>query len=246
MDFSSDLARLTVRLAGLAYEQDTTVIDAELAQLGLHDAVHFDMPSTQAFVASGDEAAHVAFRGTQEPEDWLTNAKFLPSTSELGVKVHSGFSEGLNEVWGQIEPVVASAGLPVIVTGHSLGAALASLAAIRLSTTGHGIAGVYTYGQPRTGHSSFASLYNSALGSITFRFINHIDLVTRVPLLVQGYRHVGRRMYFDASELFHKDASIWRVARDDLLYRLTHIGRIESVGIQPHLIDRYKSLVNVL
>jgi len=245
MQFSSDLAKLTVILAKLAYQQPA-VIQAELADLGLHSFVHFDEPSTQAFIAHADGEIYLSFRGSQEPADWLTNARFLPSTNELGVKVHSGFVAALDEVWPQIEPLIAGAGAPVTVTGHSLGAALASLAAIRLTSSGHQVAAVYTYGQPRTGHSSFRRLYNSALGSVTYRVVNHIDLVTRVPLMIQGFRHIGRRMYFDASKSFHADASGWRIARDDLTYRLTHIGKIESIGVKPHLIGPYMALVNSL
>ncbi len=245
MPFSSDLAKLTVNLARLAYAEPA-VIDQELASLGLHNVAHFDEPSTQAFIAKDGMSVYLSFKGSQEAADWLTNAKFLPTTSELGVKVHSGFVDALDEVWAEIESRVVAAGLPVTVTGHSLGAALASLAAIRLAKKDQQIAAVYTYGQPRTGHSSFRKLYESALGSKTYRFVNHIDLVTRVPLLLQGYRHVGRRMYFDGSEAFHADASFLRIARDDLTYRLSHFGKLDSIGIKPHLIKPYASLVNTL
>lgn len=245
MQFSSDLAKLTVNLARLAY-QEPTAIPMALADLGLRDFAHFEAASTQAFIAQDGEGLYMAFRGTQEAADWLANAKFLPSKNELGVKVHTGFVDALDEVWAEIEPLVVNAGVPVTVTGHSLGAALASLAAIRLTAAGHDVAAVYTYGQPRTGHSSFARLYDSTLGSITHRIVNHVDLVTRVPLLLQGYRHVGRRMYFDASGWLHTDASGWKIAFDDLSYRLAHFGRIESIGIKPHLIDSYTSLIDSL
>ena len=245
MPFSIELAKLTVELARLAYEEPT-IIDQGLAGVGLRPLAHFDEPNTQAFMAQDDMSVYLSFRGTQEPTDWLTNAKFLPTTSELGVKVHSGFVDALDEVWAQIESRVVAAGLPVTVTGHSLGAALASLAALRLAKKDQRIAAVYTYGQPRTGHSSFRKLYNSVLGSDTYRFVNHIDLVTRVPLLLQGYQHVGTRMYFDGSEKFHADASFWRIARDDLTYRLSHFGKIDSIGIKPHLIKPYASLINTL
>lgn len=245
MQFSRELAKLTVSLAKLAYDQPAT-IERELADLGLGELVHFDEPSTQAFLVHGGEGLYLSFRGSQEAADWLANAKFLPSINDLGARVHTGFVEALDEVWAEIEPLVAAARVPVTVTGHSLGAALASLAALRLFGAGHKVAAVYTYGQPRTGHASFGRIYDSALGSITYRLVNHIDLVTRVPLLIQGYRHVGRRMYFDASGTFHPDASGWRITLDDLSYRLTHLGRIKSIGIESHLIGRYMRLVESL
>ncbi len=245
MQFSSDHAKQTVNLARLAYLQPAE-IESELTSEGLGDIVHFDAASTQAFVASGDGITYASFRGSQEPADWLKNARFLPSTNEMGATVHTGFVEALDEVWGEFEPAISASGSPVMVTGHSLGAALASLAALRLAMGGGEVAAVYTYGQPRTGHGSFRDLYEPAIGAVTYRFVNHIDLVTRVPLLLQGYRHVGRRMYFDASGSFHPEASAWRVAADDLRYRLIHFGQIGSVGIDDHLIGQYQNRVDSL
>jgi triacylglycerol lipase len=231
-----------VELARLAYRSPEDVAGS-LPGLGLGDHRWFSGSSTQAFTAVGAERVYVAFRGTEgrNPVDWLTDARFNPKRAELGCRVHSGFTEALDEVW---EPLLESAtdpGLPVRVTGHSLGAALATLAAARLSELGRTIDAVYTFGQPRTGLGDFADAYDERLLDVTFRVVNHVDLVARVPSLFQGFRHVGRRVYFDGKGGLHVDASAWRVAFDDVPYRFTHFGRL-AVGLDPHRISEYKRL----
>jgi hypothetical protein len=53
-------------------------------------------------------------------------------------------------------------------------------------------------------------------------------------------------MYFDLGGGFHPDASAGRVALDDVKYRLTHWGRIESIGLAPHEISAYMARVDLL
>jgi len=239
-------ARLAVKLARLAY-RDATSARTGVEALGLGEFAFFDAASTQAFIAVGSGRRYLAFRGTQtnKPIDWIRDAQFLPRQGEYGAKVHSGFYTALDEVWDDVSAALAGTD-PVVLTGHSLGAALATLAAARLEDSGQSIEGVFTFGQPRTGQREFATEFNRRLGAITYRFINHIDLVTRVPLLIQGYRHVGRRMYFDASGTFYPDAGGWRIARDDLSYRLRNFGRIRSIGLGSHEMPRYDDLVSGL
>lgn len=245
MAFDPVLAKRTVALCRYAYRSADQAEQA-LTALGLHDFLFESGLGTQAVVAQDDDYVYVAFRGSEAIEDWLTNAKFLPSTREQGVRIHTGFIDALDEVWDEIQVAVVAAAKPAVLTGHSLGAALASLAALRLTNGISPVAAVYTYGQPRTGHGDFRSLYDAALGDVTYRFVNHVDLVARVPLLLQGYRHVGHRMYFDEQGELHPDASGWSIAADDLRYRLRHAGKISSIGMQPHLISPYQARVEAL
>lgn len=239
--------KLAWELAKIAYQLDAAIVERDVAALGLGGVRPYDMGgSTQAFGCSDGERFFVAFRGTEaQPVDWITDGRFGPISGPLGGRVHSGFALALNEVWDDLAGTVPS-GKTVWFTGHSLGAALAMLAAARHVEAGGAVAGVYTFGQPRTGLADFAATYGARLGDVTFRFVNHIDLVTRVPLLVQGFRHAGRRMYWDRSGDFHEDASWWQVAKEDLLYRITHFGRIQSVGLAPHFAPAYSERVRAL
>ncbi len=246
MPFDKGLAQLTVKLSRHAYRSKQRA-EGETAALDLTGFHWFTNESTQAFSATDADHLYVAFRGTEaHPIDWIKNAQFKPVVGELGGEVHSGFHSGVDEVWEDVLAVVEDTGKPVVLTGHSLGGALATLVAARVHEAGNAVAGVYTYGQPRVGHGDFRSPYESRLGDVTYRFINHIDLVTRVPLLLQGYRHIGKRIYFDGAGAAHVGASAWRIALDDVKYRLAQFGRIQAAGLSPHEMSAYVNLVERL
>src|SRR5262249_58747833 len=65
----------------------------------------------------------------------------------------------------------------VFFTGHSLGAALATLAAHRYPHT----AGVYTFGSPRVGNHAFVASFNARMAQRSFRYVNDHDIVAQVP-----------------------------------------------------------------
>ncbi|MEX1208467.1 MAG: lipase family protein [Acidimicrobiia bacterium] len=232
MPFDRRLATLTVELSAAAY-RDRLGAQAATEALGLTGFQWFSAQSTQAFTASDGDHLYVAFRGTEaNPIDWSRNAQFKPTASEFG-RIHSGFGSGVEEVWQGVLDAIIASGKPVVFTGHSLGGALAALAAFRADRAGHPVAAIYTYGQPRVGHRDFSRAFSERLEDRTYRAINHVDLVTRVPLLLQGYRHVGSRVYFDRSGAAHLGTSAWRVALDDVTFRLTHWGQIKEIAALP-------------
>ena len=73
----------------------------------------------------------------------------------------------------------------ISVTGHSLGGGLASLFSFVLLAYGYesSISGVYTYGQPLVGNLQYAQILNKKLGNRIHRWVNHDDIVTRVPVV---------------------------------------------------------------
>jgi hypothetical protein len=91
----------------------------------------------------------------------------------------------------EIEKSVAKLhGIPLYITGHSLGAALATVATQFLE--GHPvfsdqIAACYTFGSPRVGNTQFDREFKSVI----YRVVNTTDIVTVIPLLVMGYIHIG-------------------------------------------------------
>jgi hypothetical protein len=246
MSFDPALAKVTVALSRLAY-RDVAAAEAGAADHGFDEFRFFSASSTQAFTAADATRKFLAFRGTEStsPVDWARDAQFKPRPAALG-KAHSGFDTALDEVWVDVMTELAGDGRPLIITGHSLGGGLSIIAAARLVEARTPPSGVYVFGCPRTGLSDFRDAYDAALHDVTFRVINHIDLVTRVPLLTQGYRAPGRRIYFDATHTFHADAGAWQVAKDDLAYRLRHFGRIEALGLSTHEIGAYVDRVNSL
>jgi hypothetical protein len=246
MPFDIGLARLTVELSATAYRSREQARSAAEA-LGLTDFRWFSAESTQAFTAAGDDHLFVAFRGTEaNPIDWSRNARFRPLSGEFG-RIHSGFVSGVEEVWQDVLDVIAGAGKPALFTGHSLGGALAMLAAVRADAAGHPVAAVYTFGQPRVGLGDFGRFFTGRLGDRTYRSINHVDLVTRVPLLLQGYRHIGERVYFDRDGGVHMGVTGWGIALDDIKHRLAHWGRIKDTFALPlHDMTAYQERIGSL
>jgi hypothetical protein len=212
--FSLDAARTLAWAAQLAYE----AADADKFQrilgrwawrdprvlTGRYAGPRMPLVGTKGFVATTPEGAAVlAFAGT-EPEslrNWITNFAILRAADG----VHSGFLAGVAAVWPDLRAAVAehaAATGDLYLTGHSLGGALAVVAARRLLEEGvvapERLRGVYALGMPRPGDEAYARGYVAAggglLGQRTFRLVYGEDLVPTVPPAVQrfGFRHVGR------------------------------------------------------
>lgn len=77
---------------------------------------------------------HVAFRGTDEFRDWLANLRALPPWLYGGAWVHRGFMVAHESIWSRVRTEIERRGghKPLLITGHSLGGALAELSALFL------------------------------------------------------------------------------------------------------------------
>lgn len=90
----------------------------------------------------------------------------------------------------------------VLITGHSLGGALATLCFLDLRETlgvGVSFAPLYIYGSPRVGNSAFAT-YSASRGVPVFRVVHHRDPVPHLPFESWGYVHPPREVFFDAPQ----------------------------------------------
>jgi triacylglycerol lipase len=157
-----------------------------------------DREGTQCYVASNGAFAIVAFRGTQPEQraDVWTDFEFIPTKWPGGGNVHEGFQEGLNVVWDDVTQALTQSGAAKVwFTGHSLGAALATLAADRFGQP----AGLYTFGSPRLGDGKFTAAFNGRHATRSFRYVNNHDVVTHVPPTIFNFRHVDREMHIDGN-----------------------------------------------
>ena len=199
-----------------AYEPPAAVEKMAKIYWGPHCQVwFFNVESTQCGVVANEEEVLVCFRGSEKRlEDVLVDLDFSLVPGPLGGSVHAGFYDGLTLVWSSLDELVlglmAERPRRLLVTGHSLGGALATLAAAQWRQQGQAVHAVYTYGQPRSGDSEFARAYDLALRARSFRLVNNLDAVTRVPPRAMGYSHMGTLVYFDNQGSPHHGIQWWR------------------------------------
>jgi triacylglycerol lipase len=212
-----------------------------------------EMPvDTQGYVCRGSDALLVAFRGTEPLQilDWFTNlmAAATPAPAGLGM-THKGFATAFRAVLPQLAEAIAElhdGTVPVWVTGHSLGGALATLAAVHLKYIGRlPVQGLYTYGQPRIGDREFARSLKKALPGRVVRFANNRDIVPQVPPpgLFLKYWHGEREGRFDGTGKLNLDLSLWLRSRSAVKNSMGELGKQSVDALLDHSMDRYIELV---
>jgi triacylglycerol lipase len=206
LHYSKKNAYWLAKMSLLAYESSAD-IRKQLEKWELPEFYEISNPltSTEGFIAGNDEALFLVFRGTMQPQDWITNVTAFFQPLILGPggfgSVHLGNLLSLESVWQDVWDIIRDqkAGRALWLTGHSLGGALATLAAAKLAFThNEPINGLYTFGQPRVRDLVFAISFNGTLKSRTFRYVNHNDVGTRLPP-PPIYLHNGSLRYFDSA-----------------------------------------------
>jgi triacylglycerol lipase len=180
----------------------------------------FSRGITQCFVAHNNNFVVVSVRGTEIDNvwgaivDWARNFQMKPKPDDSGGLVHEGFMKDVAEVWNDIgakqglksylRPLLASGTRTLWITGHSLGAAVATLVAERaVRDAGFAVRGVYTFGSPRVGDVKFKQNYETrGLNAKTFRVVYDIDVAQRL-FPDAAYRHVGQFVFIDAAGHLH-------------------------------------------
>jgi triacylglycerol lipase len=206
--------------AKLVYEKDQKAIEAVLADQEKIKNFRYqklrliDQKNAQAMVIADEEKVIVAFRGTDELSDWMANFKYsLIKTEGFFGEIHEGFYHNFRLLWKEVretfEDFKRGTYKSLWFTGHSLGGALASLAVAALIQEDYPVYGLYTFGQPRVGNREFARILNVEFKDRYFLFINHQDIVTRIPTRKMGYSHAGNLLYFDEEGNLHHDLHGW-------------------------------------
>jgi len=151
-----------------------------------------DQKENSAYLAVHDTYAVLAFQGTV-PSKFRTietDADFWFVQSRYG-EIHQGFLDTFRKLAEQIEPALERLHVPIYITGHSLGGALALLAAVFLKDQDK-LAACFNYGCPRVGNDQFADrLFKVPV----YRCVHHADVVPGVPFMALGYRQYGDVRY---------------------------------------------------
>lgn len=217
----AEMSRLAYCRAAPGLALDQGAIGAVLETIGFAGAGFFESVTaaqtggTHAFLAvrkgqQGEESlAVLAFRGTDsdDPTDFGDDADLILKEWEKGGHVHCGFATALNQVWAEIAPVLSKLQARTVFTGHSLGAALATLAASLYTPDA-----LYTFGSPRVGDQAFVSTLKAV--STPRRYVDCCDIVTRIPPESLLYEHVGTPLYIDCGGNLIESPSAEVIVRD--------------------------------
>jgi triacylglycerol lipase len=193
-------------------------------------------PLNHARVETVDGTTVVAFRGTANFRDWLTDAECVRESH-----VHSGFKRAFDSI--AIDLLDALKDVPeegrIFFTGHSLGGAQAVLASWAFASHYPRLE-VYTFGQPRVGDAYFASQCKEKFGARHFRFVNQEDIVPRVPGYLMGYRHSGQEIFFPSlGGGMRLGAPLWMKLGSDLYGTWLDYRKGEIAQLSDHAMSNY-------
>lgn len=179
-----EFSRLIYRMEfdEIGHQADGLTRDAVLRRVGWREIRFINSGGIQcALFQSLDPEVKLSaavFRGTSGLRNWLLDLDTRPVDWTSGGQVHRGFTEALSQIWTPLEAVLAGITGPLFFTGHSLGGALALLAAsLRMPDA------VYAFGAPRTGDRAFG---NTLDGDRVFNIINGRDIVPSLPPTLTG------------------------------------------------------------
>ncbi|QYX30006.1 lipase family protein [Sphaerospermopsis torques-reginae] len=209
-DEELELSLILAKISSLTYSQEFISENIE-NHTGVENGKVFYLQNDNkwgilVFLATYSKYSIISFKGTDTINDWKTNLQFFQRENGSEGNVHNGFYQAVNKNWEQLLKEIQKhqdkfnnkQNKEILLTGHSLGGALAIITASRLNSlaefTGK-IKGVYTYGAPRVGNKDFKQQYKPK----HYRFEYGNDPVPSAPSL--GFEHTGDKYYLPKNEL---------------------------------------------
>ncbi len=178
----------------LAYVEDSSVRQEQLGQIAMQEIAWATPKDLAAGLWLQGTQCVLVFRGTNQSKNWLRNIDAKPCAWRGHGQVHQGFLKSFEACIAELEASLAEtrAAIPelkVFCCGHSLGAAMASIAGLALQA--HAI---YNYGSPRLCDQTFANAYTNIKH---YRCCNVDDLVTHLPPsnVLVTYQHIGEPIW---------------------------------------------------
>ena len=166
----------------------------------------------------------LAFRGTDAGEvaDWKTNLDTALTPGPFGL-VHQGYLAAVELMWPRL---IASLqrmrdhDQPLLFTGHSMGGALAVLAAAKFAADGTiPVTGLYTFGQPAVVDGAAETALADRLDGRYFRFVNSVDMVPGL-FVERSLTAGGQQLFIDRAGRIHAGEALAQMASARLLTAL--------------------------
>jgi triacylglycerol lipase len=207
---------------------------AKFKALGYKIIKFFDIDGAQAYLLTNGTITVLSFRGTEvtEKSDVLADLKSGKNIEACGGKVHVGFKGEINKLWPSITAALADNPGNLYVTGHSLGAAMATIAASRMQDR---VTALITFGSPRVGNAEFVK----SVAVEHYRVQNNCDDVTKVPFKLMGFDHHGTHKYMNFHGEF-RDLTPWQQVKDMARSRLKARAKGQKyIGVFDHMMTNY-------
>jgi triacylglycerol lipase len=189
---------LFAELSNLSYFKPE-IISKAVKAIGIEDYSLIEDGNGQAYVFTTHDDCVVVFRGTEPDDinDIKADIDAVMIVAETVGRVHRGFKREVDELWQPLENLLRENTKPLWFAGHSLGGAMATIAAGRcvLSPIPSNPEALFTYGSPRVGNGRYINYVKLD----HYRWVNNNDIVTRMPPRWLGYKHAGREMYMDCN-----------------------------------------------
>ena len=211
--FDTNQANVSVWLSGAAYcdkeNYKSMVLSGPSEGFQVSHILYDPKYDLQGYagVLPSTKTAYIVFRGSSSIMNWLDDfeVKKIPYDTypECDCKVHDGFYKTTLNLKNQAIIAVQEIEkkykfTKIIVTGHSLGAAVAQLIGMELEREHYPVT-IYNFGQPRTGDIVYAKFVNTIISNV-WRFTHDKDMVPHVPPITElNYYHSCREVFEDAS-----------------------------------------------
>jgi hypothetical protein len=163
----------------------------------------------------------VVFRGSESLSDWYYDLYVIKKNLKDDVWVHNGFYKQLHDTDAYTKIVQnikiqleTHPDYEIYITGHSLGAALATLFGYLLAHDIKNNVTVVSFASPRVGNSSWQKSFESKSNLTHYRVTNCRDIITAFPSY--NYKHVGKNI-----RLFENTHSIYMDYKDESIYDYT-------------------------
>ncbi len=197
------LSKKWLNLLFVFFRLKTSIVDLQF--------VHFSKLNEK----TGKNLIIFVFKGSQEPQDWITNFDIKDVKFDNHGNVHKGFNQTMKLFFKVIKKRdLTDINLPttlledikninenskILLTGHSLGGAIATIVGCHLHKIGIKKENfeIYTFGSPPVGTEDFSNYYNDKIN--LFRLVNKNDIIPKLEKILKFF-HFGTEIILPSND----------------------------------------------
>lgn len=178
-------------LSNLIYYYDNDILNNNIKKWGI-DYKLIILDTLVYIIFYSKDYIFIVFKGTTNFNEIFSDIDIIQIDDSYNIpgKIHRGFhnlilkNKIVESIKNELENITSNySSIPIIITGHSLGAALATIFYAYLKTVYIGCTlELITFGSPRVGDYEFSKSLSST------RFVHGNDIITKLPFF--KYKHI--------------------------------------------------------